>query len=93
LCTNGGESEFSRRKRAPAFLENFESIKKRIRSAPGNLVYWSYIKDNKSIFSYIAGFEETWYRNSGFFNEVWSLQNYSVKLRLWSVDKLALLLV
>jgi quinol monooxygenase YgiN len=39
----------------PAFLENFESIKKRIRSAPGNRLLELYQdKDNKSIFLRIA---------------------------------------
>jgi heme-degrading monooxygenase HmoA len=74
------------------FLENFESIKERIRCAPGNRLLELYQdKENKSIFftySYWDTEEDLEnYRNSEFFNEVWTFtKNYStanLRLGVW----------
>jgi heme-degrading monooxygenase HmoA len=80
----------------PVFLKNFESIKERIRSAPGNTLLELYQdKDNKSVFftySYWESEEDLEnYRNSEFFNEVWSFTKklFNDKPEAWSVDKLA----
>jgi heme-degrading monooxygenase HmoA len=80
----------------PEFLKNFESIKERIRSAPGNTLLELYQdQDNKSIFftySYWETEEDLEnYRNSEFFNEVWSFTKklFNDKPEAWSVNKLA----
>jgi quinol monooxygenase YgiN len=79
-----------------AFLANFESIKERIRAAPGNQLLELYQdKNNKNVFftySYWATEEDLEnYRNSEFFNEVWTFTKklFSAKAEAWSVDKLA----
>lgn len=80
----------------PAFLENFEIIKERIRSAPGNRLLELYQdKDNKNIFFTYSYWETEQdlenYRTSDFFNEVWSFTKklFNDKPQAWSVDKLA----
>lgn len=80
----------------PAFLENFEIIKERIRSAPGNRLLELYQdKDNKKIFFTYSYWETEQdlenYRTSDFFNEVWSFTKklFNDKPEAWSVDKLA----
>jgi heme-degrading monooxygenase HmoA len=80
----------------PAFLENFEIIKERIRSAPGNRLLELYQdKDNKKIFFTYSYWETEQdlenYRTSDFFNEVWSFTKklFNDKPQAWSVDKLA----
>lgn len=80
----------------PAFLENFETIKDRIRSAPGNRLLELYQdKNNKSIFFTYSYWETEKdlenYRTSEFFNEVWSFTKklFNEKPEAWSVDKLA----
>jgi len=79
-----------------AFLENFESIKDRIRSAPGNQLLELYQDkiDKRIFFTYSyweteADLEN--YRNSEFFNEVWTFTKklFNQKPEAWSVDKLA----
>ena len=79
-----------------AFLENFESIKDRIRSAPGNRLLELYQdKNNKSIFFTYSYWETEAdlenYRNSAFFDEVWGFTKklFNAKPEAWSVDKLA----
>ena len=79
-----------------AFLENFESIKDRIRSAPGNRLLELYQdKNNKSIFFTYSYWETEAdlenYRNSAFFDEVWCFTKklFNAKPEAWSVDKLA----
>lgn len=80
----------------PAFLENFETIKDRIRSAPGNRLLELYQdKNNKSIFFTYSYWETEQdlenYRTSEFFNEVWSFTKklFNEKPEAWSADKLA----
>lgn len=79
----------------PEFLENFESVKEKIRKAQGNRFLELYQdKNNKSIFftySYWdteADLEN--YRQSEFFNSVWSFTKklFNEKPEAWSVDKL-----
>ncbi|MBE0390446.1 MULTISPECIES: putative quinol monooxygenase [unclassified Flavobacterium] len=79
-----------------AFLENFESIKDRIRSAPGNRLLELYQdKTNKNIFFTYSYWETEAdleaYRKSEFFNEVWTFTKklFNDKPEAWSVDKLA----
>jgi heme-degrading monooxygenase HmoA len=78
------------------FLANFESIKEKIRAAPGNQLLELYQdKNNKNIFftySYWATEEDLEnYRNSEFFNEVWTFTKklFNAKAEAWSVNKLA----
>lgn len=80
----------------PAFLENFESIKDKIRSAPGNKLLELYQdKNNKSIFFTYSYWETEAdlenYRNSAFFDEVWTFTKklFNDKPEAWSVDKVA----
>lgn len=79
----------------PAFLENFEQIKNKIRSAPGNLLLELYQdKDNPCIF-FTYSYWETEndlenYRQSELFYEVWTFTKslFNAKPEAWSVDKL-----
>lgn len=79
----------------PAFLENFEQIKEKIRNAPGNRFLELYQdKDNPEIFftySYWDSEEDLEnYRKSELFNGVWSFtkQLFNAKPEAWSVEKL-----
>jgi autoinducer 2-degrading protein len=80
----------------PAFLENFEANKEKIRNAPGNRFLELYQdKNNKSIF-FTYSYWETEddlenYRKSALFNEVWSFTKklFNDKPEAWSLDKLA----
>ena len=79
----------------PAFLENFEIIKDKIRNAPGNRLLELYQdKTNKSIFftySYWETEEDLEnYRKSELFNTVWTFTKklFNDKPEAWSVDKL-----
>ena len=80
----------------PAFLENFELNKEKIRNAPGNRFLELYQdKSKKSIF-FTYSYWETEddlenYRNSELFKEVWSFTKklFNDKPEAWSVDKLA----
>lgn len=79
----------------PAFLENFELMKIKIRNAPGNRFLELYQdKSNKSIF-FTYSYWETEddlekYRKSELFNEVWAFTKklFNDKPEAWSVDKL-----
>jgi len=80
----------------PAFLENFEIIKDKIRNAPGNRLLELYQdKTNKSIFftySYWETEEDLEnYRQSELFNTVWAFTKklFNDKPEAWSVDKIA----
>ena len=80
----------------PAFLENFELMKEKIRNAPGNRFLELYQdKNNKGIFftySYWETEEDLEnYRNSELFYDVWTYtkQFFNDKPEAWSVDKLA----
>ncbi|WP_310558824.1 antibiotic biosynthesis monooxygenase family protein [Flavobacterium sp.] len=78
----------------PAFLENFEINKDKIRNAPGNRLLELYQdKNNKSIFftySYWETEEDLEnYRQSELFNGVWGFTKklFNDKPEAWSVDK------
>jgi len=80
----------------PAFLDNFELIKDKIRNAPGNRLLELYQdKTNKSIFftySYWETEEDLEnYRQSELFNTVWTFTKklFNDKPEAWSVDKIA----
>ena len=82
----------------PAFLENFELMKEKIRNAPGNRFLELYQdRSNKSVFftySYWETEEDLEnYRNSELFYDVWTYtkQFFNDKPEAWSVDKLATL--
>ncbi|MFI0491505.1 putative quinol monooxygenase [Flavobacterium sp.] len=79
----------------PAFLENFEIVKDKIRNAPGNRLLELYQdKNNKCIFftySYWETEEDLEnYRKSELFTEVWDFTKklFNDKPEAWSVDKL-----
>ena len=78
----------------PAFLENFEIIKDKIRNAPGNRLLELYQdKNNKCIFftySYWETEEDLEnYRKSELFNTVWAFTKklFNDKPEAWSVEK------
>ncbi|MDP5199905.1 putative quinol monooxygenase [Flavobacterium sp. DG2-3] len=79
----------------PAFLENFESIKHKIRNAEGNRFLELYQdKNNKEIFFTYSYWETEAdlenYRNSELFDSVWTFTKklFNAKPEAWSVDKL-----
>ncbi|MBP6558155.1 MAG: antibiotic biosynthesis monooxygenase [Flavobacterium sp.] len=79
----------------PMFLENFDSIKEKIRGAEGNRFLELYQdKYNPSIFftySYWETEEDLEnYRRSALFDEVWTFTKklFNDKPEAWSVDKL-----
>lgn len=81
-----------------AFLENFESVKHKIRAAQGNKLLELYRdKDNPNIFFTYSYWETEAdlenYRNSELFAEVWQFtkQLFNDKPQAWSVDKLVVL--
>lgn len=83
------------RENIPAFLQNFEEIKHKIRNSPGNCLLELYQdKNNPSIFftySYWNSEEDLEnYRNSALFDEVWTFTKklFNDKPEAWSVDKL-----
>lgn len=79
----------------PAFLENFELMKDKIRNAPGNRLLELYQdKNNKCIF-FTYSYWETEddlenYRKSELFYDVWEFTKklFNDKPEAWSVDKL-----
>ncbi|MDP3682278.1 MAG: antibiotic biosynthesis monooxygenase family protein [Flavobacterium sp.] len=78
----------------PAFLENFELMKDKIRNAPGNRFLELYQdKNNKSIFFTYSYWETETdlenYRNSELFYDVWTFTKklFNDKPEAWSVDK------
>ena len=79
----------------PAFLENFEIIKEKIRNAPGNRLLELYQdKTNQCIFFTYSYWETEAdlenYRQSALFDEVWTFtkQLFNGKPEAWSVDKI-----
>jgi autoinducer 2-degrading protein len=79
----------------PAFLENFELIKEKIRNTEGNRFLELYQdKNNKNIFFTYSYWQSEAdlenYRKSAFFEEVWSFTKklFNAKPEAWSVDKL-----
>ena len=80
----------------PAFLNNFEKVKHKIRNSPGNRFLELYQdKNNPSIFFTYSCWESEAdlenYRNSALFKEVWAFTKafFNDKPEAWSVDKLA----
>jgi (4S)-4-hydroxy-5-phosphonooxypentane-2,3-dione isomerase len=79
----------------PAFLENFDSIKDKIRNAKGNCFLELYQDKNNPCIFFTYSFWETEedlenYKKSALFDNVW---NYTKKLfndkpEAWSVDKI-----
>lgn len=82
----------------PAFLENFELMKEKIRNAPGNRFLELYQdKNNKCVFftySYWETEEDLEnYRKSALFDGIWTFTKklFNDKPEAWSVDKLVTL--
>lgn len=82
-------------KNIPVFLENFETIKQKIRNADGNRFLELYQdKNNKCIFFTYSYWETEQdlenYRNSELFDTVWSFTKklFNDKPEAWSVNKL-----
>lgn len=82
----------------PAFLDNFDKMKARIRNAEGNRFLELYQdKENPGIF-FTYSFWETQadlenYRQSALFDEVWTFTKklFNDKPEAWSVDRLVTL--
>jgi len=79
----------------PDFLENFETVKEKIRNAHGNRFLELYQdKNNKCIFFTYSYWETETdlenYRQSELFNSVWNFTKklFNAKPEAWSVDKL-----
>jgi heme-degrading monooxygenase HmoA len=79
----------------PAFLENFELMKEKIRNAPGNRLLELYQdKQNPELFFTYSYWETEAdlenYRNSELFYEVWQFTKklFNDKPEAWSADKL-----
>ena len=82
----------------PAFLENFEIIKEKIRNAPGNRLLELYQdKTNKCIFFTYSYWEDevklNQYRYSDTFAEVWPQTKalFSAPAEAWTTDTLVYL--
>jgi len=80
----------------PAFLNNFELMKEKIRNAPGNRFLELYQDtENKSIFFTYSHWDTEDdlenYRNSELFYNVWNYtkQLFNAKPEAWSVNKIA----
>ena len=79
----------------PAFLENFELMKEKIRNAPGNRLLELYQdKNNPEVFFTYSYWEQESdlenYRNSELFYDVWQFTKklFNDKPEAWSVDRL-----
>ena len=79
----------------PAFLENFELMKEKIRNAPGNRLLELYQdKNNPEVFFTYSFWEQESdlenYRNSELFYDVWQFTKklFNDKPEAWSVDRL-----
>ena len=79
----------------PAFLENFELMKDKIRNAPGNRLLELYQDKNNQCIFFTYSYWETEedlenYKKSELFNEVWTFTKklFNEKPEAWSVDKL-----
>ena len=85
-------------KNIPAFLENFEIIKEKIRNAEGNRFLELYQDRNNACIFFTYSYWETEqdlenYRNSELFDSVWSFTKklFNNKPEAWSVNKLVTL--
>lgn len=83
----------------PAFLENFEEMKEKIRNAPGNRLLELYQDRNNPDVFFTYSYWETEedlenYRHSELFDGIWSFTKklFNAKPEAWSVDKLVSLL-
>ena len=79
----------------PAFLDNFEAVKSKIRNFPGcNFLELYRDKNDATIFFTYSRWNEEAdlenYRNSALFKEVWSITKpmFRNKAAAWSVDTL-----
>lgn len=79
----------------PAFLENFELMKTKIRNAPGNRLLELYRDKNDPCIFFTYSYWETEadlenYRQSELFYDVWAFTKklFNAKPEAWSVDKL-----
>ena len=79
----------------PAFLENFELMKEKIRSSPGNQLLELYQdKHNPDVFFTYSYWDSednlNLYRKSELFYDVWTFTKklFNAKPEAWSVDKL-----
>jgi heme-degrading monooxygenase HmoA len=79
----------------PAFLENFEIMKEKIRNAPGNRFLELYQDKNDKCIFFTYSFWETEndlenYRQSELFYDVWAFTKklFNSKPEAWSVDKI-----
>ena len=82
----------------PAFLDNFELMKEKIRSAPGNRLLELYQdRHDKSVFFTYSYWETEQdlenYRQSELFYDVWAFTKklFNAKPEAWSVDKVVTL--
>ena len=82
-----------------AFLENFESVKHKIRAAPGNQLLELYQdKNDKTLFFTYSHWNSELdlenYRQSALFIDVWAFTKklFKHKPEAWSVDKMASLI-
>ena len=80
----------------PDFLENFESVKEKIRNAEGNRFLELYQDKNDKCIFFTYSYWETEadlenYRNSELFDGIWNFTKklFNDKPEAWSVDKLA----
>ena len=83
----------------PAFLENFEEMKEKIRNASGNRLLELYQDRNNPDVFFTYSYWETEedlenYRHSELFDGIWSFTKklFNAKPEAWSVDKLVSLL-
>lgn len=79
----------------PIFLENFDSIKEKIRGAEGNRLLELYQDKNSPCIFFTYSYWETEadlenYRQSKLFDEVWTFTKklFNDKPEAWSMDKL-----
>ena len=79
----------------PKFLENFDSIKEKIRASRGNLFLELYQDRNNPCIFFTYSYWETEedlenYRRSALFDEVWTFTKklFNDKPEAWSVNKL-----
>ena len=79
----------------PAFLENFNLMKDKIRNAQGNRFLELYQDKNDACIFFTYSYWETEddlenYRRSELFNDVWTFTKklFNAKPEAWSVDKL-----
>lgn len=82
----------------PAFLDNFDKMKEKIRNAEGNRFLELYQDKNDPCIFFTYSFWETEndlenYRTSALFDEVWAFTKklFNARPEAWSVDRLVTL--